>query len=699
MSSSFKTLGGVIATLGIANFIKDNNTAYTVQMQNEVKLQTIMRQRMGSTAQEIEQIKTLASEQQKLGIIGDEVQLAGLQQLATFASQESTLQTLLPAMNNLIAQQDGYAASTSGAINIGNLMGKVLQGQTSALTRVGITFTEAQEKVLKYGNEQERAAMLAEVITDNVGEMNEALRGTSTGALTALNNDLGDMKELIGESFQPLISSFVPVLSDLLQELQPIISGVATGIEVVANAFDSLSEPTQKAVMSIGAVTLAVKLLTKTVGGAAAWIMLLGTALAYIVGEYGKTEEEIAETAETALMDAGGAASIAAEETAGLNDELKKTASQLAGFDEITKLSGGSSSLASTIATKDDIKNINDATDALEEFRKAENALDGATIGFELPEFDPLAFEIDTERLYADIKRWIETTDWNGTFLDVGNALESVIATTLTVVDGLFGTHLADWYEKTQQYWYDWGEKLYAVSNPSDEGVAAYNDYEKTHGETPWAAFYRKYQEGANPYEAFSEIYNTPNLQKGFLTVDARTAGRYIKEWEGLSDTEIAELITSGQKKKVDDLVALSYQTGDNSLFGLEGNIARLMYDAKVLTDDSWYGKWEKTGFRPEYLFGIEKPTLDNPEIPTVSASEAWNNQKALSDSMVNSDNLYNPLTALEIVEAFRYAPIEEPLPNLPPINLNFSLDGDPIKEWSKSWSSEETSITNGRNQ
>ena len=71
-------------------------------------------------------------------------------------------------MNNLLAQQKGLNATQTDAVNIGNLMGKVMQGQTSALTRVGISFTAAQEEVLKYGNEQEKAAMLAQVITDNV---------------------------------------------------------------------------------------------------------------------------------------------------------------------------------------------------------------------------------------------------------------------------------------------------------------------------------------------------------------------------------------------------------------------------------------------------------------------------------------------------------------------------------------------------
>ena len=85
------------------------------------------------------------------GVIGDEVQLAGAQQLSTFLNTSDALSTLVPAMNNLAVQQNGVNVSSQDAINIGNMMGKVMQGQVGALTRVGVTFTEAQEKVLKYG--------------------------------------------------------------------------------------------------------------------------------------------------------------------------------------------------------------------------------------------------------------------------------------------------------------------------------------------------------------------------------------------------------------------------------------------------------------------------------------------------------------------------------------------------------------------
>lgn len=200
--------------------------AYAVQETAEKKLETVMRQRMGASEDDIKAIKELASAQQEIGVIGDEVQLAGAQQVATFLNERSSIETLLPAMNNLVAQQKGLGATGSDAVSVANLMGKAMQGQTSALTRVGITFTEAQEKVMKYGTESERAAMLAQIITDNVGNMNAELAQTDSGKQQQLANAIGDVKEKIGGLVQGALP-FVTIAAQSTQALSSITTLVA----------------------------------------------------------------------------------------------------------------------------------------------------------------------------------------------------------------------------------------------------------------------------------------------------------------------------------------------------------------------------------------------------------------------------------------------------------------------------------------
>ena len=203
--------------------LQDLADAYAVQEMAETKLSTIMRQRMGATDKEIQSIKELASAQQEIGVIGDEVQLSGAQQVATFLKEKDSLETLLPAMNNLLAQQKGLSATTGDAVQIGNLMGKAMMGQVDALKRVGISFSEAEANVIKYGTEQEKAAMLAQVIQNNVGDMNAELAKTDSGKQQQLVNTLGDMKEELGA----MVNGALPFVT-ITAQATTALAGVTT---------------------------------------------------------------------------------------------------------------------------------------------------------------------------------------------------------------------------------------------------------------------------------------------------------------------------------------------------------------------------------------------------------------------------------------------------------------------------------------
>lgn len=349
-------LGGVIAAAFsakmIVNFAKESKNLYKIQMQNEVKLATVMRQRMNATDEQIQKVMDLASAEQELGIIGDEVQLAGLQQLATFAKQQETIESLLPAMNNLIAQQYGFEASTESARNVANLMGKVLQGQTGALTRVGITFTEAQEQVLKYGDESEKAATLAQVITDNVGEMNKALAKTDIGRQQQLSNTIGDIKERFGEVVTQIEIFFLP----LLQKLAEILSKIAVISKSVTNRFFNGGKENE-----------------------AEWKSIENNS--------NKTAENIEEQAENQKD---------------LNKELKKS---LAGFDEINLLSN------STEENMEDVAAGMNAPTSAGVFEAADAATDTTKFELRLKQFAKKAVQIlkpiasALGRLFEPLKR------------------------------------------------------------------------------------------------------------------------------------------------------------------------------------------------------------------------------------------------------------------------------------------------------
>lgn len=277
MKSAFATLGVTISGIALLSFAKSAKEAFEVQAEGEAKLATIMRQRMGATTEEINQIKELCSAQQALGVIGDEVQLSGAQQLATFLRQTNSLNTLIPAMNNLIAQQKGLNATTEKAYMVGNLMGKAMQGQASALRRVGITFTDAEERVLKYGNEQQRAAMLAQIITNNVGNMNESIAATESGRLKQVSNALSDIQEEAGRAVTRVAAVFLPVLTSLSSVLSVVADYANRAAQAFANIFGSNKSSAVSSISYTSSATDGMDDLAEATSGAAAAAKKLST--------------------------------------------------------------------------------------------------------------------------------------------------------------------------------------------------------------------------------------------------------------------------------------------------------------------------------------------------------------------------------------------------------------------------------------
>lgn len=256
------------------------------QAQAELKLTTIYRDRMGATKKAAKSTMELASAIQAQGVVGDEVTLSGAQQLATFAKYPKTVDALLPAMDNLLVQQHGLNGTTQDAVSIANLMGKAMQGQTGALTRVGITFTDAQAKVLKYGNEQERAATLAQVITDNVGNMNEEFANTDAGKLQKAKNTLGDIGEKLGATLMPEIGSIAKwVSANLLPKIEslvgfleshPVIAKIAVGV----TAFLAVAGPL---ITTLGGIVVAAGVLAPVLGAISVPMVAAGLAIGVVV--------------------------------------------------------------------------------------------------------------------------------------------------------------------------------------------------------------------------------------------------------------------------------------------------------------------------------------------------------------------------------------------------------------------------------
>ncbi len=276
---------GAAGAAALKAIYNGSEEAAKAQIEAETKLEAVLgnvasiqERGNGAVAAAKQNLMGVASELQKVGVIGDEVTLAGMQQLATFQLSDKEISMLATGMTDLLAQQKGLNASQEDAVSIANMIGKAMTGQTSALSRVGITFSEAEKKALETGTAEERAAVLAGILKNNVGGVNKALAETDQGKIQQMANSYGDMKEEVGKlalsmkaklasvvmknipAIQKMGTTAVSVISSLADKAVPILDKVLSKVTpVIGNMLDKIGNAAEEIMPVVSSIFTGLK--------------------------------------------------------------------------------------------------------------------------------------------------------------------------------------------------------------------------------------------------------------------------------------------------------------------------------------------------------------------------------------------------------------------------------------------------------
>ncbi len=234
------SLGGIYIVRQGTQLLGDCAEKASQLHQAETKLKEVMGAMQGAGSAQVNTMKNLTSEISGYGVVGKTALINGAQQASTYFHQTDAVKTLLPKMADLAVQMHGVNVTSEDMVNIGNMTGKVMTGQVGALRRAGISFTDYQEKVMKNGTEMEKANMLAQVIEQNVGKMNEAMANTPEGVMARNQKDFNAVKTTIGEQVQPAIVSMFNAIHNNLPTLQLIATGFANASVLVMGAITNI---------------------------------------------------------------------------------------------------------------------------------------------------------------------------------------------------------------------------------------------------------------------------------------------------------------------------------------------------------------------------------------------------------------------------------------------------------------------------
>lgn len=217
-------VGGLLIFRKVNNLLKESLDLYDQQIMAERKLE----QALGYTS---EALLTQASELQKVTRFGDEATIEAQALIGMFVKEEDQIKKVIPLVQDLAAAK-GMELSVAA-----DLVSKTLGSSTNALSR--------------YGLEVDGAVGSSERLTSLIGSMERAVKGQAramaevgSGALVQLQNRIGDIKELLGKAFLPLINKVAQRLEKLFtaglkgNELEARFERLAAGVEKILENLD-----------------------------------------------------------------------------------------------------------------------------------------------------------------------------------------------------------------------------------------------------------------------------------------------------------------------------------------------------------------------------------------------------------------------------------------------------------------------------
>lgn len=443
LSQRFKSITGsalgqlAIGYFTISGLVGQYNKAVEAsnyQIEQEAKLYNTLRSQ-NFRDEQIKSIVDLTGSLQGLGVVGDEVTLAGAQQLATYRLQEDSIKKLLPTMQDLLVKQKGLNGTGQDMEGIANLFAKSMNGQTMALKRSGIILSEREEQLLKVGTEEEKVALLTEAVRRSIGEQNKEMLKTPEGKITSAKNRIGDLYETWGMSVRETRAKFWEFVADNAEGLKDVVNRVfkagASFVDTflgvfrdIKKGFNALPDSAKNAFKIIGGIALATQFP----------LIALVLAIEDIFGAF-QGKESFTEDAINALLKLTG--------TDYRFEDLRKGVSDF--FDLLTK--GADSGIEKINLTT---KVLSDLLDTLKGGAGLLQMLWGATGG--------LAIDF-TKNTYKALTGNFEDINWNNTTSNISNGWDRLYGA---------GQHMNDTHAMYQSYDLEQQEKKMKQKSESD---------------------------------------------------------------------------------------------------------------------------------------------------------------------------------------------------------------------------------------
>lgn len=218
-------LGALTAATGL--FVKQSIDAAKEKMKADKLLETNMKRTKIFSEQRFQDIKKEASALQDLGVVGDDVSVAGAAQLAMYKLNYEQIKKTMPVLSDMIAKEKGVNGTQEDAIAMADLIGKALNGKVKGLQQYGVQLSAAEEKLFKTMKAEQRLNFIVNKVNKSIGGTAKAIRETDEGKIAAMKGSWGDMQAELGKKLLPYLGRFADWFSSKIPQIQDYILGLA----------------------------------------------------------------------------------------------------------------------------------------------------------------------------------------------------------------------------------------------------------------------------------------------------------------------------------------------------------------------------------------------------------------------------------------------------------------------------------------
>jgi hypothetical protein len=278
IGGSMQKVGGAM-TLGVTTpIVTGMGLAVKAAMDSEAvmaEVEAVLKSTGGAAGVTKESLIEYANAMSQVTKFDDEAILSGQSMLLTFTNIGKDV--FPEASTAMLNMAEKFGSMDSASTQLGKALNDPIAG-VGALSRVGVTFSEEQQAMIKAlmdtGNTAGAQSVIIAELNKEFGGLAEAAGSTTAGQLAIMQNQLGNLSEEFGVILMPILIEFMKALLPIIQGFIDMDPAGQKTILIVGGIFAAIGP----LITIIGTVVSAIGTLITFFGAAGAG----GTALAAV---------------------------------------------------------------------------------------------------------------------------------------------------------------------------------------------------------------------------------------------------------------------------------------------------------------------------------------------------------------------------------------------------------------------------------